>query len=163
MKTLNPYLFTFAILLASLQLKAQSYPAALGAKFDGYENGVSLKLFTRGGSAFEGVLGFRSHGYVFTALSEKYFTAFQVSNLSFYYGAGGHIGKVGQGAYLSLSGNNQNYDNNQLLLGADGVIGFEYLFPRQSIALSIDLNPRVEITGGAFVDVMPGLGVKYTF
>jgi hypothetical protein len=49
------------------------------------------------------------------------------------------------------------------LIGVDGVLGLEYVIPKSPIAVSLDLNPRVELAKEPFFDIAPGLGVKYTF
>jgi hypothetical protein len=37
------------------------------------------------------------------------------------------------------------------------------VIPNSPIAVSLDLNPRLEIATGPFFDIAPGLGIKYTF
>lgn len=141
--------------------KAQDYTGAVGLKFGGYENGISLKYFTSNDVALEGIIGLRQKGVVITGLWEKHNPAFNVSQLKFYYGFGAHIGSVGH--YRRFNGDNEDYSSNKLLLGADGVLGLEYVLPNAPIGISLDLNPRVELAGGTFFDLAPGLGIKYTF
>jgi hypothetical protein len=154
-------LFTF--LLISRQSMAQDYKTAVGLKFGGYENGVSVKYFPENGIALEGILGFRNNGVVITGLYEIHQEAFGVPELKFYYGAGAHIGAEGSGTYQTFDGGNQTYAASRILLGVDGVIGLEYHIPNAPIAVSLDLNPRLELATGPFVDIAPGLGLKYTF
>lgn len=142
---------------------ATSYNFAAGLKFGGYENGISGKYFMTSDIALEGVLGFRNNGLVVTGLYEINMEAFNVPELKFYYGFGGHIGAIGSGTYQRFGGTNQVYRNNQILLGGDGVIGLEYMIPQSPIAVSLDLNPRIELATGPFFDIAPGLGVKYFF
>ena len=157
-------LFAVALLFFANQSKAQDYKGAVGLKFGGYENGISGKYFLDKGTSLEGVLGFRSHGVVFTGLYELNQEAFNVPALKFYYGFGGHIGSMGaNGQYQTFNGNYRYYTNAQLFLGIDGVVGLEYLIPESPIAVSLDLNPRIELAAGPFVDLAPGLGVKYVF
>jgi hypothetical protein len=162
MKKITFYLF---ILVAfSLRSNAQDYyKTAVGLKFGGYENGISVKYFTQTDIALEGILGFRNHGAVVTGLYEIHTSAFNVAGLKFYYGGGAHIGAVGSGVYQNFDGNNETYNSGHILLGVDGAVGFEYMIARSPIALSLDLNPRVELTSGPFFDLAPGLGIKYTF
>jgi len=160
-KVLLSSIISATILLTSQALRAQTYQTALGLKFGGYENGVSLKYFTTKDVSLEGVLGLRSHGVVFTGLYEINQTAFSVAELKFYYGAGAHVGSIGNGQYQGIG--TTNYTNNSLLLGADGVVGLEYIIPKAPIAISLDLNPRLELASGPFFDLAPGLGLKYTF
>ncbi|MEO6149390.1 MAG: hypothetical protein ABIN95_09860 [Mucilaginibacter sp.] len=159
------YLFFTSILFLFIAdtSKAQDYQTAVGLKFGGYENGFSVKHFTQPNTALEGILGFRNHGIVITGLYEIHQQAFNVAKLKFYYGFGAHIGSAGKGYYKRFGGDDELYTETKLLLGADGVLGLEYKLPDAPIAISIDLNPRVELARGPFFDLAPGLGLKYTF
>ncbi|HTD40006.1 MAG TPA: hypothetical protein VK671_05260 [Mucilaginibacter sp.] len=156
-----------AFLFIGNSSKAQDYKPnyqfALGLKFGGYENGISGKYFLDNTTSLEGLIGFRSHGLVFTGLYELNVQAFNTEGLRFYYGFGAHVGAVGAGVYKRFGGNNEYFNSSQVLLGADGVVGLEYVIPNSPIAISLDLNPRLELAGGPFVDLAPGLGIKYTF
>src|ERR1700751_2248134 len=163
---------TYALLILSTLLfitkssKAQdykpNYQVALGLKFGGYENGFSGKFFMTHATSIEGVLGFRSHGLVITGLYEVNQQAFNVEGFRFYYGGGAHIGGVGEGYYKKV-GEDELYTSSHILFGIDGVIGLEYVIPKSPIAVSLDLNPRVELASGPFFDIAPGLGIKYCF
>lgn len=155
--------FAFIGNTSKAQQYKPNYQFALGLKFGGYENGISGKYFLDNTTSLEGILGFRSHGLVVTGLYELNVNAFSVPGLQFYYGLGAHIGAIGSGVYKRFGGDNEYYNNSQVLLGADGVVGLEYVIPNSPIAVSLDLNPRIEFTGGPFVDLAPGLGIKYTF
>lgn len=159
MKKLTVLTFIFFLfLLISKKSNAQDYTTAAGAKFGGYESGISFKYFTAKDVALEGVLGFKDHGLVVTGLFEIHQEAFGVPELKFYYGGGAHVGALGNGVYHS-----HVFTNNHLLFGADGVLGLEYRIPRSPIGISIDLNPRAELATGPFFDIAPGLGLKYIF
>ena len=151
------------ILLLQQKANSQSYNYAGGLKFSGYENGISGKYFLNENTALEGVLGFRKHGMVLTGLYEIHQTAFNVADLKFYYGFGAHLGSVGSGYYQRYGSDDEYYNNSSILLGADGVLGLEYVIPQSPIAISLDLNPRLELARGPFFDLAPGLGIKYTF
>ncbi len=141
-----------------------NYQIAAGLKFGGYENGVSGKFFLDKTTSIEAIAGLRSpHGLVITGLYEINHTAFNVEGFRFYYGFGAHLGAVGAGYYQRFNGDKQLYTSSQILLGADGVIGLEYVIPQSPIAISLDLNPRIELATGPFFDIAPGLGVKYCF
>ncbi|MDB5090254.1 MAG: hypothetical protein JWR09_4248 [Mucilaginibacter sp.] len=164
MKKLFSCLFILAsFLLISKRSNAQDYKTAVGLKFGGYENGISGKYFTTDDVALEGLIGFRSHGVVFTGLYEVHQVAFGVKELKFYYGAGAHIGAIGSGLYRRFNGDDEYYNHSHILLGVDGVLGLEYVIPQSPIAVSLDLNPRAELATGPFFDIAPGLGIKYTF
>lgn len=151
------------LLFITTKLNAQDYKWAAGLKFGGYENGISGKYFMQSNVALEGILGFRNHGIVITGLYEIHQPAFSVDKLKFYYGFGAHLGSVGSGPYRRFNGDDRIYTDARLLLGADGVLGLEFVIPQSPIAVSLDLNPRVELATGPFFDIAPGLGVKYTF
>jgi hypothetical protein len=151
------------LFLFQQKAEAQSYPYAAGLKFGGYENGISGKYFLNQSAALEGVLGLRKHGLVLTGLYEIHQTAFNLPDLKFYYGGGAHIGAVGSGVYQRYGSDDEYYNNSSILIGADGVLGLEYVIPESPIALSVDLNPRLEVARGPFFDLAPGLGIKYTF
>ncbi|MEX8548497.1 MAG: hypothetical protein V5804_12920 [Mucilaginibacter sp.] len=155
-------LFISAVLFCSKTASAQSYQTAAGLRFS-YESGVSIKYFTDPTTALEGVLGFRTKGVVFTGLIEKHQPAFNVAELKFYYGFGGHVGGVGSGGYRVYNGDYKVYNNSSLLLGADGVIGLEYVIPDSPIAVSVDLDPRIEIFRGPIFNLTPSVGIKYAF
>jgi len=152
-----------SILFLAERSSAQDYKTAVGLKFGGYENGVSIKYFSTPDIALEGELGFRAHGVVISGLYEIHQEAFGVKELKFYYGAGAHIGAEGSGVYQTYDGSNETYNQSHILLGVDGVLGLEYTIPNAPIAISLDLNPRVELATGPFFDIAPGLGLKYTF
>jgi hypothetical protein len=152
-----------SFLLITNQSKAQSqsqnspdYTTALGLKFGPYESGISAKYFMNQSTSIEGILGFNNHGVVVTGFYELNLPAFNVPGLKFYYGAGAHIGAEGAGDYAVL-GNNEIYSATHLLLGLD------YKIPQTPIAVSVDLDPRIELATGPFFDVGPALGLKYTF
>lgn len=157
-----------AFLLIGKTSNAQDYKPdyqfAAGLKFGGYENGISGKYFMDKNTAIEGLLGLRSpHGLVVTGLYELNIPVFNVPGFKFYYGFGAHVGAVGAGYYKRFNGDNELYTSSQILLGADGVIGLEYVIPQSPIAVSLDLNPRLELATGPFFDIAPGLGIKYCF
>ncbi len=154
---------TVVIAFFTKQANAQDYKTALGVKFGGYENGFSIKYFPQNNVALEGVLGFRDGGVVATGLYEIHQEAFGVPELKFYFGAGAHIGAIGNGVYHTFDGSNQTYHESHVLFGIDGVLGLEYIIPKSPIAISLDLNPRAELATGPFFDLAPGLGLKYTF
>jgi hypothetical protein len=162
-KTLLLLFISAFLLLVQQKANAQSYNYAVGLKFSGYENGISGKYFLNQGTALEGVLGFRNHGLVLTGLYEIHQTAFNLPDLKFYYGFGAHLGAVGSGNYQRYGSDDEYYNSSSILLGADGVLGLEYVIPESPIAISVDLNPRLELARGPFFDLAPGLGIKYIF
>ncbi|MFD0748668.1 hypothetical protein ACFQZS_00850 [Mucilaginibacter calamicampi] len=162
-KTIYFLAIFISFLVTSKRGSAQDYKWAAGLKFGGYESGVSGKYFMQSNVALEGIVGFRNSGVVVTGLYEIHQPAFNLDKLKFYYGFGAHFGSVGRGQSTFFAGTNHKYYDASLLVGADGVLGLEYVIPKSPIAVSLDLNPRVELARGPFFDIAPGLGVKYTF
>ncbi|WP_184550511.1 hypothetical protein [Mucilaginibacter sp. FT3.2] len=156
-------LFSVAFLLIGKRSQAQDYKWAAGLKFGAYEIGPSGKYFLDNTTALEGILGIRDHGLVITGLYEIHTQVFNVDKLNFFYGFGGHAGSIGAGYYHRFGSDAEYYKDRHLLLGADGVLGLEWTIPRSPIAVSLDLNPRLEVATGPFFDIAPGVGVKYTF
>lgn len=166
-KTTSALLLFFAMLFMAIQSNAQTttgaadghdYQTAVGLKFGPYEIGPSVKYFFQGGDAIEGVLGFRSHGVVITGLWERHVPIFNVDQLKFFYGGGGHFGPMTSGYH-----DGSYYADRTVKLGVDGVIGLEYLVPNTPIAISVDVDPRVEFVTGSTFDIAPALGLKYAF
>ena len=164
MKKLAYILFlSVSFLLVSKRSQAQDYQTAVGLKFGACEIGPSIKYFMDKNTALEGILGIRDHGVVITGLYEIHQPAFSVDKLNFYYGFGGHLGSVGSGFYKRIGGDDEYYNGKHILIGADATLGLEYTIPNAPIAISLDLNPRLELARGPFFDLAPGLGLKYTF
>ena len=159
------YLLLTSVLLLSVNTKsnAQDYKWAAGLKFGGYESGISGKYFMQSNVALEGIIGFRNKGVAVTGLYEIHMPAFKVDKLKFYYGFGAHLGSVGKREDLFLNAPLPRRYDAGLLIGADAVLGLEYVIPRSPIAVSVDLNPRLELARGPLFDIAPGLGLKYTF
>jgi hypothetical protein len=141
-----------AVLVYSKQTRAQDYTVAAGLRFS-YEYGPVGKYFINKTDAIEAEFGLRSHGAVLTGLWERHIAL--ADQLKLYYGFGGHIGGVG-------NNDNPRY-NKTILVGADGVVGLDYLIPNSPIALSLDLNPRFELSHGPYFDLSPGVGLKYVW
>jgi len=165
-KALLILLISASLLTISKRSQAQDspdYKSAVGLKFGGYEDGISFKYFDSQTVSYEGEFGIRNHGVVITGLYEINQAAFNLPGMKFYYGFGAHIGAVGKGDYQRFNGDDEYYNSSHILLGADGVLGLEYKIPDAPIAISLDLNPRIELATGPFFDIAPGLGLKYTF
>lgn len=166
-KILHIFFVLSVFVLISSRSSAQNYDPdykiAAGLKFGGYENGLSVKYFMNDNTSLEGILGLRAHGLVISGLYEINQQIANIQGFRFYYGFGAHIGSVGAGYYKRFNGDSEYYNSSQILIGADGVLGLEYVIPNTPIAVSLDLNPRLELATGPFFDLAPGLGVKYTF
>lgn len=134
------------------------YQFAAGLKFGPFEIGPSAKYFIQNDVALEGILGFRKNGIVFTGLWEKHIPAFNVEQLKFFYGGGAHFGGMDIGNH-----DDRYYPNRTVKFGIDGLLGLEYILPDTPIAISVDVDPRIEFVTGSAFDIAPALGVKYMF
>lgn len=142
-----------------------TYRTAIGLR-GGETSGLTIKQFVGGASAIEAILGFWHHGLHATVLWERYVNAFGAPGLNWYYGAGGHVALWTDNVYYGYGKRRlDRYDNGNVGLGVDGIIGLEYKIPSVPIALSIDLKPYVEVisNGSIWGSLDPGLGVKVAF
>jgi hypothetical protein len=143
--------------------QAQQYNTGVGVRLGGYENGLTVKHFISSNTAIEGILGFRPGGFALTGLYQKHATAFDVQSLKWFYGFGAHIGGIGKGKSYKRHGEDRLYNNSGILLGADAILGLEWLIPDLPITLGADLHPRLELLNGTFIDIEPALTIRYAF
>jgi hypothetical protein len=139
------------------QSMGSSYETAVGVKF--WPGALSIKHFTQDNRALEGLVNFWDHGFRFTGLYEVHGDISGAPGLKWYVGPGAHIGWYNDNYYH----NNYYYGNGSFSLGFDGVLGLDYKISGAPIALSIDVNPFLELVGHPYFDVWGGLGVRYTF
>ncbi len=156
-------LLSLFLFFVKINVNAQSYTTGVGIRLGGYENGLTVKHFTDSKTAIEGILGIRPGAFVLTGLYEKHQNAFDVPNLNWYYGIGGHIGGVGKGRNYRRYGEDRYYDKSGILLGADAILGLEWMVPELPISVGADLHPRLELLNGPFIDLEPALSIRYTF
>lgn len=148
----------------SMNAAAQAnYNTAIGLRLGGYENGISLKHFIASDTALEGILGFRPGVFVVTGFYEKHATAFAEPSLTWFYGAGAHIGGISENRYYRAYGKDRYYGDNGILIGADAILGLEWQVPELPISTSLDLHPRLEVSRGPFLDLEAALTIRYTF
>jgi hypothetical protein len=140
-----------------------NYNTAVGLRIGGYENGITLKHFINSDTALEGIIGFRPGVFVVTGLYEKHAVAFAEPSLTWFYGAGAHIGGISENRYYRAYGKDRYYDNSGILLGADGILGLEWQIPELPVSTSLDLHPRIELARGPFLDLEAALTIRYTF
>ncbi|RRN76871.1 hypothetical protein EIM50_22470 [Pseudoxanthomonas sp. SGD-10] len=152
-----------SFLFFTQQTKAQDYEMGIGLRFGGYENGITGKYFVDGVTAYEGILGFRPGVVVLTGLYQKHAPAFDVPDLKWYFGVGAHIGGINGERYRRFTGSDDKVYNSGLLLGADAVIGLEWLIPNAPLSLGADLRPRLELAKGPFLDLEPAISIRYIF
>ena len=140
-----------ALLFSSQKVAAQSgYQTALGVKvWDG--GGISLKHFTGGNNALEGIGYFWRQGFRITGLYEIHGPINGANGLQWYIGPGAHVGFY-----------NSRYGNASFI-GIDGVLGLDYKFNGAPINISLDWQPSFEFGDNrGFVGNWGGLGIRYT-
>ena len=147
------FFFMFFVVLA-FGAQAQSlagYNTGIGFR-GGLGSGLSVKHFINNEAAIEGILSssFRYKGTAVTVLYEKHAHAFNLDQLHWYYGAGGHVGRYRGRDYFidNTRKRNQHFDENVLGIGIDGVIGLEYYIGDIPFTIGADLKPYVNLNGG---------------
>jgi hypothetical protein len=147
----------FTITKSSAQSMGSSYETAVGVKF--WPGALSIKHFVQDNTALEGLANFWDHGFRFTGLYELHGDINGAPGLKWYVGPGAHLGWYNgnwhHGDYY--------YSDGGFSLGIDGVLGLDYKINGAPIALSLDINPYLELANHTYVDVWGGLGVRYTF
>lgn len=138
---------------------AQDYRGAIGFR-GGVDQGITLKNFVGGSSAFDLILSTHHFGLHFTALYEKHnFDIFGVPNLALFYGFGGHIGFYNSSRWPNYW---PTYSSGTII-GADLVIGIEYTFKEIPINLAIDVVPSLNIIPGLWYWQKGALSIRYVF
>ena len=175
MKTMKITIVSFIMLLMvnvqgqnslpDLAINSNTYHTAVGLR-GGETSGLTIKQFVGGTNAIEGIIGLWHHGVSATVLFEKHQSAFNVSGLNWYYGAGGHASIASRYAYYDpYRDRYRKYYEGSVGLGVDGIVGIEYKIPKAPIALSFDVKPFVEVVSRGYIysSLDPGLGIKITF
>ncbi len=138
----NKILFILLLsFILSFSAKSQDYVNSVGLRA-GLSQGVSFKHFVSTKDAVDGILSTRWGGFKITGLYERHTGAFDVDNLYFFYGAGGHIG-FWNGNTTPWLNNNTGYT----VIGIDGVIGLEYVFSEIPFNISLDWKPSLNLIG----------------
>lgn len=155
-----------ALFLLSSRSQAQ-YNTAIGLRVGG-TTGIDGKFFTRQSHAIEGIVGWFGNGSSLTVLVEKYQPIYNATGLYVYYGGGPHVAFYnGDGPRYSYFGRELTYHrNNDIALGINGIVGFEYRMPDGiPISFSIDLKPFIELGSGGYLGFAPdpSFGVKFIF
>lgn len=140
--------------LTKQSLQAQTTPASnmLGIRISSQDaavnNSVTYKRYFSQTVAVEGLLSF-GDPVALGLLLEKYkpLSSTSTSGLSWFYGAG---------AYVGFSGGRN--------LGAQGVVGLDFLFPSLPINLSLDWKPELNFTKQfSFEPAAVGFSARFVF
>jgi len=147
----------FAINQSSAQSMGSDYQTAVGVKF--WPGAITVKHFIQDNRALEGLASFWDHGFRFTGLYEIHGDIAGAPGLKWYVGPGAHIGAYNGSWYH----NDYYYRDGGFSLGIDGVLGLDYKINGAPIALSLDIQPYLELVNHAYFDTWGGLAVRYTF
>jgi hypothetical protein len=123
--------------------QAQNYTTGVGLRFE-WNSGISIKHFVNSKNAFEGMAFLfpsKGDGVEFALLYEYHGPFFEVENMNYYAGFGGHIG------FWDRHGSD-------IVIGPDGILGLEYTFEDAPINLALDWHPFINLIG----DYEPWLG-----
>ena len=116
--------------------QAQNMSTGIGARL-GFDSGLTVKHFLNSQNAVEGLLSFSPKYFQLTGLYEWQQSIHQVNNLYWYFGAGAHLGAIHKDKH--------DYSNS-FLVGIDGILGLEYIFPTVPLTLGLDWKPAVNFT-----------------
>lgn len=151
-------ILTLLCLMAVAKLaSAQEYKTAIGLR-GGSPSGLTVKHFLHDNKALEGLLAFHYRGLEIAGLYEVYAPAFGVGGLYWYYGGGGHIG-----SYKGSSNKRLDRMDTFIAVGADGIVGLEYVIPEIPINFSIDLKPTLNVVGFVGFRFEGGISARYYF
>lgn len=136
--TMKKIIVSLSLLMFALVGQSQDYRWAIGIRA-GSPQGITFKKSLGGSNAFEGILDFRSNGFLATGLFETHKPFLSEPGLSWFYGAGAHFGTWSDNA-LFFNGNDNGY-----VIGADGILGIEYTFQSLPFNIGIDWKPAFNI------------------
>ena len=155
---MKKWFLIFVILMSFVcSLNAQDYKTGIGLRA-GLPSGLTLKHFVNRNAAFEGLLTTRWQGFDITGLYEIQNRAFDVAQLSWYYGGGAHIGFY-NGRYTYWG----TYGTAYTVFGIDGIIGLEYTFSELPVNVGIDFKPVFNLIGYTGVWSDGALSVRFVF
>ena len=146
---LRSALLLFIVTCVGQVSHAQDATHGLGLRA-GSPYGITYKHYS-GSKAFEGILYGWNGGLGITGLLE-----FQretgAANLQWFYGVGAHIGTA-----------DDDHDDDDFELGADGIIGLEYFIPGAPISLGLDFKPEFNLVGNTGFDPAGALSIRYNW
>lgn len=159
-------------LVSASVVNAQQYSTAIGLRLGGYNSGISVKHFIGSANALEGLITFGRSAFRITGLYEHH-TAFpNAEGLSWYYGAGVHVGFYtndygysywryykNKGTYIFI---NDDYRDSNISIGGDFILGLEYKFKNAPINLGLDVKPFIDFVPGFFGYWEGALSVRFT-
>ncbi|MEZ4828864.1 MAG: hypothetical protein R3C61_21650 [Bacteroidia bacterium] len=153
--------FALILLVFSVSITkvhGQNYKTGVGIRLWS-DAEISIKHFVSNQVAVEGIIELRRKAVGTTLLFERHTTAFDISELQWYYGLGGHIG------FWQRENDNRPIfsDNSEMVAGVSGIIGLEYTIKEIPFCISIDYKPLVNIIGYNGLVNTGALTIRYVF
>ena len=152
------------VTLTTVSAQAQSYNTGIGLRLGGLTSGLSIKHFTTGDAAIEGILSLGQNGFLITGLYEAHNPVAGAQGLKWLYGGGGHIGFFSdRGRYYYTFRGDRVYYNNASIIGVDLILGLDYKFTGAPINIGLDVKPILDFTEGTYIFFDTGLNIRYAF
>jgi hypothetical protein len=159
----------FVLVGFGLNSKAQDYDKSIGIR-GGFSNGITYKQSIGDDKALEFIMSNRWsnrwRGWKIAGLYEVYRRDFDVDGLTWYYGAGAHVGYYrtwgvwGGPGY----GNSSYYSDYTVAPGLDAIFGIEFKIPDVPFAASLDWKPEINFWRyNPFWADEFALSIRYTF
>ena len=148
------------MVLGGIALKGKTQDNLIGIR-GGWYSGISFQHYLSDGKAIEGLFQFARGGMNITGLYELHEPINGADGFGFYYGAGAHVGIYQKDRY-NLFGD--RYTGSGSVIGADGIVGVEYIFDQIPLQLSLDYKPALNIGGGGlwlFHDAALGIRIYF--
>lgn len=159
------------LLISAVSAFAQKGDAAIGLRLSPDGMGFTAKYFVDRNIAFEGqlnaggIMGLQGESFNAVGLLE-YHIPLPDPSWRLFFGGGAHVGvwdKYDNDYYFE--GRRRRDNDNEFILGIDGIGGVEYIFKRAPIGLSADIKPSINILSDVdfFSHNMLGLSARYYF
>jgi len=162
------HIFFIILLCFPIKALAQMEVKEVGIRL-GYTSGVTFRVNLEDELSYEGQLGYRDHGGIFTVLRQQHLEMGmdRFGNWDFLYGLGAHIGFYFTDSYRIFF--REVYFGHEVftpVVGFDGYVGIEYQLVEAPVSFGISYQPFVEMSlkqlfGVNFWDF--GFTVKYRF
>ncbi len=118
----------------------------------GIGDGVSLKHFISEATAVEALLTFGENHLAVSAIYELHKGISDLDGLFLEYGAGPYVG------FYDTNG------NDEVRIGATGIIGLEYHITQIPVTISLDYNPSMQIIDAVDLDIVGvSASLRYVF
>ena len=151
---------------------SNEFPSELGVRF-GQTSAIFYKKYINYTDALRPMLSFRNEGVQLTLLAEFHQPTDigGVEGFSWYWGVGAHLGyqrinKCIEGPDFPDPVFFDCRERTRLDLGADGLVGIDYQFPKAPFILALEYKPYVNIFGDGFMDFHLGdfaFNISYQF